>query len=433
LKPLDELVTQKLSEILSKHGRPPLTDAKLCENLLKDYCGEYKEEISLLVFAVRERIPSDLLTSHDGLPRDMLRALLVKRLRKDRSLSEGAARWIVDSWWQAVRTLLREEAKREDGDSDLSLPLDTVSSTIRSSLERPAELGVVAQSQKAIRTVTCSPFGDDVAFGGDECLICLWNFHRKETRVLGVSNGPVSSLAYSPNGVLIASANEGTDRGRSSVQVWDLRSGEMVDLGECGEQSPSITFSPGGKSLACSSAESTGVLRVWNLQTGQMRVLKGAAGGSSSISFSPDGKLIAAADAVRSNPVIRVWDLETGTAQNIGSSRRQITSLAFSADGKSVASGSWDETLCLWDVQTGQSRVLGKNCSCICCLAFSPEGERIAAGSLDGRIRVWNLRTAQSRTIGTCDNVNALAFFADGKILATGSADGTLRLWNSVV
>lgn len=426
MKQLDELVTQRLGEILSKHGRQPLTDAKLCENLLKDYCGEYKEEISLLVSAVRERVPSDLLTSHDGLPREMLRALLVKRLRKDRSLSEGAARWIVDSWWQAVRTLLREEARR---DGDFSSSVESVSSTSGSSGEQSLKFGVVAESAKSIRAVACSPFGDDVAFAGDECLICIWNSHRRETRVLGECDGPVSSLAYSPNGVLIASANEGKDLRRSSVQVWDLRSGEMVDLGECGEQAPSIAFSPGGKSLACASAETDGLLRVWNLQTGQVRVLKSAGGGSSSISFSPDGKSIAAADAARINPAIRVWDLETGTARTIGSSRRQITSVAFSADGKSVASGSWDETLCLWDVQTGQSRVLGKNCSCICCLVFATEEGKIAASSLDGGIRVWNLRTMQSRTIGTCHNVNAVAFLAN-KALVTGSSDGTVRLWN---
>jgi WD domain, G-beta repeat len=427
LKQLDEFVTQKLSEILSKHGRPALTDAKLCENLLKDYCGEYKEEITLLVFAVRERIPSDLLSSQEGLPREMLRALLVKRLRKDRTLGEGAARWVVDSWWQAIRTLLKEEASREKEDS---LPLDSIPSRIQ---EPPTEFGFVAQSSKAIRTLACSPFGNDIAFGGDERLIYLWNSHNKETRVLGAVEGPISSLAYSPNGVLIASANEGTDQSSSSVRVWDLRSGEMVDLGECGTQCPSIVFSPGGKSLACASTESTGVLRVWNLQTGQMRILKDRSGGSSSISFSPDGNSLAAADAVRINPAIRVWDLETGTARSIGSSRRQITAVAFSPDGKSVASGSWDETLCLWDIQTGEARVLGKNCSCISCLAFSPDGEKIAACSLDGRIRVWSLGTMRSRTIGTCDNVNAVAFHAGSEALVTGSADGKVRLWNSVL
>jgi hypothetical protein len=96
LKRLDESVPQQLGEILIKHGLSPLTDPKLCENFLKDYCAAYKEEIALLVLAVRERVASDLLVSQDGLARDLLRALLVKRLRKNHALSEGDARWAVE-------------------------------------------------------------------------------------------------------------------------------------------------------------------------------------------------------------------------------------------------------------------------------------------------------------------------------------------------
>jgi len=98
LKRLDESVPQQLGEILIKHGRATLTDPKLCENFLKDYCAPYKEEIALLVLAVRERVASDLLVSQDGLDRDLLRGLLVKRLRKSHSLTEADARWAVDSW-----------------------------------------------------------------------------------------------------------------------------------------------------------------------------------------------------------------------------------------------------------------------------------------------------------------------------------------------
>ncbi|HET6975243.1 MAG TPA: WD40 repeat domain-containing protein [Pyrinomonadaceae bacterium] len=430
MKQLNELVTQKLSEILIRHGRAPLTDAKLCENLLKDYCGEYKEEIHLLVFSVRERIPSDLLTSHEGLPRELLRGLLVKRLRKGRSLSEGDARWIVDSWSQAIRTLLREEAARDGEESESSMPSNAVAST---SFAEPTLYGAAVQTQTAIRTVACSPFGDEVAFGGDERRMYRWTFDSRRPRVVGTTDGPISSVAYSPNGVLLASANEGADQKSSSIRFWDLRSGEMVDLGECGERSPKLAFSPGGKSLACASAEETGVLRVWNLQTGQMRVLKSGAGGCSSISFSPDGKWIAAADSVRSNPAIRLWDLETGTARVIGSSRRQITSVAFSPDGKSVASGSWDETLCLWNVQTGEARVVGKNCSCICCLAFSPAGDKIATCSLDGGVRVWNLATMRSRTIVFVYNASEAAFRPDNKTFVIGDAGGNVSVLDAAM
>ena len=63
----DENLPRQLGEILIKHGLSPVSDAKLCENLLKDYCPEHKEEIALLSLAVKERIPSDLLVSQDGL------------------------------------------------------------------------------------------------------------------------------------------------------------------------------------------------------------------------------------------------------------------------------------------------------------------------------------------------------------------------------
>ena len=102
-------MARTLGEILSRHGQSSLTDARLCENLLKDYCGEFKEEIALLVSAVKERVAIDLLVSQDGLPQNLLRNLLIKRLRKNQSLGEGEARWAVESWSSAVRTLIRAE------------------------------------------------------------------------------------------------------------------------------------------------------------------------------------------------------------------------------------------------------------------------------------------------------------------------------------
>jgi len=118
LKRLDESVPRQLGDILIKHGRATLTDPKLCENLLKDYCAPFKEEISLLVLAVKERVASDLLISRDGLDRDLLRALLVKRLKKIHSLSEADARWAVESWTLAIRTLSRSQSSLSAQDSD---------------------------------------------------------------------------------------------------------------------------------------------------------------------------------------------------------------------------------------------------------------------------------------------------------------------------
>ncbi|HEX7330210.1 MAG TPA: WD40 repeat domain-containing protein [Pyrinomonadaceae bacterium] len=417
MKRLDENVPQQLGEILIKHGRSPLSDAKLCENLLKDYCPEHKEEIALLALAVKERIASDLLVSQDGLERDLLRALLVKRLRKARSLSEGDARWAVESWGIAIRALARAESKSSPPVAETSDQFNPPNPSLRS--------GIIGQFSKAIRSLAVSPVDNTIVFGGDDCLIRHWNSRSGAITKLTECEEPVLSLAFSPNGVLVAAASAGR------AWIVDLQSREVMPLGQVGRQSPSLAFSPGGKSLATTSAGSPCEIHVWNLQTGSTRVLKGAWKGPTSISFSPDGRSIAAADADLSNAAIRLWDVETGTARILGHSTRQITSVSFLPDGKHLVSGSWDETVRVWNLQTGDARILGENCSCISHLTISTAGDHLAASSLDGRIRLWDLSTRRSRNAGHCNGVNAISFANNDRSLVTASDDGTVRLWAS--
>lgn len=408
MKRFDESVPRQLGEILMKHGRSPLTDAKLCENLLKDYCPEHKEEIALLSLAVKERIASDLLVSQDGLDRALLRTLLVKRLRKARSLNEGDARWAVESWALAIRALARAEPRESFVYSDQVPAAEPDPSNPWS------KFGVIAQTSKPVRSLAVSR--DTIVFGGDDGIIRLLPSHSTK-----VHSAPVSALALSPTGVLIASAS-GT-----RIEVIDLQSGEVTVLGQTGKR-PSLVFSPGGKSLAAGSTDSPCEINVWNLQTGGMRVLKGEWKGPTSISFSRDGRTIAAADSDLSNASIRLWDVETGIARVLGRSSRQITSVAFLDDGKRIVSGSWDETIRVWNIQTGAARTLAENCSCISHLAISTDGERVAASSLDGRIRVWDIETGRSRTIGECYGVNAIAFT---NVVVTAGDDGAVRLWDA--
>ena len=412
MKQFDENVRTQLGEILIRYGRSSLTDAKLCENLLKDYCPANREEIALLSLAVRERIASDLLVSQNGLDRGLLRALLVKRLRKAGSLSEGDARWAVESWGLALRALWRAESK------DSVIPPDQAPIHELNPSNQWSNFGLIAQCSQAVRSVAV--YGDTIVAGGDDGVLRV--LRPNSSTILKTSDSPISALAFSPNGVLIALASE------RRIEVIDLQSGEATVLGQSGKQ-PSLVFSPGGKSLAASSSDSPCEINVWNLQTGAMRVLKGAWKGPTSISFSPDGKTIAAPDSDLSNSSIRLWDVESGIARVLGGSNRQITSVAFLHDGKRIASGSWDETVRIWNLQTGEARTLGQKCSCITQLAISSNGDHLAASSLDGKIRVWHIDSARSRIVGECYGVNALAFTTDSNALVTGSDEGAVRLW----
>ena len=431
MKRLDELVPHKLGEILKTHGQSSLTDARLCENLLKDYCGEYKEEISLLVVGVKERIAIDLLVSQDAVEPDVLRNLLTTRLRRSNSLSEANAQWIVDSWSKAIHSLTSVNSISDDRPHSAVAGVADQDPPAHLMTPRQWKAGVVYQSQAAMRSVAFSPSDGTLASGCDDGGVRLWDAGTRQLRVLEQCPGSISAVRFSPNGVLLAFVTEGS--GKSQVRLWDLQASEPLDLGEVGTRSPSLAFSPGGTRLACSSAERDGVIRVWNLQNGQMRILKGPWGGPSSISFSPDGESIAAADATLSNAAIRVWDLIAGAANVLGHCQRQISSVAFSPNGASILSGSWDETVCLWDVNTRKARILGKHCSCVGCVAFSPQGDKVAACSIDSQIRIRQLDNDCLRTIGRCDNVNDVGFSPDGMALATASSDGTIQIWDARV
>jgi WD40 repeat protein len=433
---MNDLVRQKLREIVQKHGLPPLSDPRLCESLLKDYCGQYKKEIFVLVCAVREQVASDLLTSEDSVPREMLHTLLIKRLQNNLALTEDASRWAVESWSLALAGLPVEATEtfspqRYELD-EVSLPSKANEGHVSfSSSTTKFEGEIIGRCERAVRSVACSPDGESIVCGSDDATIRLWRFDTRRMEIICKCAGAVTSVAFSPDGACVAAASEEDTHGSSPlISIRELQTGEMIELGECSGRSPKIAYSAGGHSLAVASSETESSLRIWNLSTGHTRVFKSEAGGLSSISFSPVAKSVATGESSLNRAALRLHDLDRDQPRILGHCAHRVTSVAFSPEGKYLASGSWDETVRLWNVQTGQMRVLGKNCSRINCIAFSRSGEQIAACSLDGRIRIWNVQTAKSRTIGECHGINAATFAADGRSIIAGSLDGTLRQWS---
>jgi parallel beta-helix repeat protein len=108
---MNDLPRQKLCEIIATYGRSICDDPRRCEGLLRDFCGEYKREVSVLVQALKERVAIDLLTSSDGVPREVLLARLMKRLLDNLALAEDAARWAVESWAVALGVISNAECE----------------------------------------------------------------------------------------------------------------------------------------------------------------------------------------------------------------------------------------------------------------------------------------------------------------------------------
>src|SRR5262249_3302335 len=74
---------------------------------------------------------------------------------------------------------------------------------------------------------------------------------------------PVKALAFSPDGALVAEAN---DRGR--VILWEVKSGKLLRVLEGHEDTVTgVTFSPDGRWLLSAGVDRT--VRVWEVSTGR--------------------------------------------------------------------------------------------------------------------------------------------------------------------
>ena len=94
---MNDAPRRKLREIVRQHGRIIVENPRRVENLLRDYCGEYRREISVLTMALEERAVADLFAA-SALPRQVTLARLAQRLCDNLALSDAAARWSIESW-----------------------------------------------------------------------------------------------------------------------------------------------------------------------------------------------------------------------------------------------------------------------------------------------------------------------------------------------
>ncbi|HXH69816.1 MAG TPA: hypothetical protein VNI60_05655 [Pyrinomonadaceae bacterium] len=109
---MNNLPRQMLCQILKKYGNEVCSDAKRCEGLLNDLCGSYGREINVLVNAIEERVPLDLLAANSSMPHELLLTKLEKRLEEQTALTTDAAQWAVESWALALGVATEAEIEK---------------------------------------------------------------------------------------------------------------------------------------------------------------------------------------------------------------------------------------------------------------------------------------------------------------------------------
>ena len=285
-----------------------------------------------------------------------------------------------------------------------------------------------------VTSIAYSPDGKLIASGDRNGVIQLWDPETgRRVRTITVRWDLVLSLAFSPDGkTLVAGTGDGVihsyDPTDGSEQIF---SRYVVAIGTVN----SVAFSPDGKSLAAGGWRKTA--KIWDVSSGKIPTpfgrltLSPHEGPVESVAFSPDGKLLASGSG---DKLVRLWDPATGKrVRRLKGHYGPVRSVTFSPDGKTLASTGDDGKVVIWEVDTGtyaltihlKGRIFHH-------VAFSPDGETIAAGADDGTIRLWEVASGDpGRTLqGHGDQVSSIAFSPDGKTLASGSADHTIQIWD---
>jgi WD40 repeat protein len=248
---------------------------------------------------------------------------------------------------------------------------------------------------------------------------------------------PVTALAYSPDGKLLAAG------GHREAILIDAGSGAVVArLRGQTMKVTALAFSRDGRWLAVASGDvgTAGELRLYAADKGghfpeqPAKTIAAHQDLIHDLAFSPDGRLLATCGYDR---LIKLWDVAAGTALRVLKDHSDaVYGVAFSPDGRLLASAAADRAVKVWDVVSGRRLyTLGEATDWLYAVAWSPDGRRLTAGGVDKSLRAWDVTPEGGKLVQSVfaheGAITRIVYAADGATLYSLSEDRTVKVWDA--
>ena len=289
-----------------------------------------------------------------------------------------------------------------------------------------AQQSTVLNHGGIVQTVKFSPVDNTlVASAGDDTTIKLWDLQNETMIPLSGHTAGIFSIAFSPDGNLIAS-------GEWTVRLWDIRTQQNIATFKPVARGvvsavQGMAFSPDGQLLAIGAHD----VILWDVHAQKQIATLPHDNFVGALAFSPNGQFLATGTEVGA---VTIWDVaerKVITEFRV-SSIYHVQSVVFSPDGKTLAASNWNGYIYLWAVgDWTRIGALSNYGSPAYSFDISPDS-KILASTVASQINLWSLDSGQP--IGTLTGYTGgtfgVSFSPDGKTLAYCGTAGAVRVEN---
>lgn len=322
-------------------------------------------------------------------------------------------------------------------------------SAVDSSPVHGQEVAKLKVSDKPLFSIAYSPDGKQLALGDEAGEVSLWNVQtatKSQSFSLGVD--VVYAVAFSPDGKLLGAAGIHIDDNARQIsgafRIWDLET-RSIKYQQTFPKTGiySIAFSQSGNTFAVAGKGApgsgrSGILKMWRTDTGEAFMPEVAKRGdlNTKVAFGPDGESVFSG----TDGGVKLWDINKpkNYPKLLRNSINKHMDFCLSPDGKHLVNVGYS-TVGFYDVPKHKSlgelylknfRYMVTSCD------FSPDGQLVVIGSHNPRAQVGIVDFQKQEMIamfeGHQKGVLAVAYSPDNKHVASASEDGTAIIWDAL-